>query len=214
MTHCVLFVGSSRSFPESHPLVSSATADSDVLVIIGAEAGPAYRELRDKARYRVIAVELGTECLGEHLPGTHQASPDNVLGFARFRMGTGTPSNLVEVVRHSSTPHNTINTACALFEAYGLKTAVCGDFAGRIVDRLLRPYLNAALERLDAGLASAEDLDLTLKLGLGYPEGPIEWLERTGLSAHHDIATALYRALANSAYAPPRRAQIAKAQER
>jgi 3-hydroxybutyryl-CoA dehydrogenase len=89
--------------------------------------------------------------------------------------------------------------------------AVCCDFPGRIVDRLIRPYFNAALRRLDEKLASAEDLDKTLCVGLGYPEGPIALLERTGLAEHHDVTLALYRALGQEAYAPARRAQVAKA---
>ena len=73
--------------------------------------------------------------------------------------------------------------------------------------------VNAALRRLDGGLASAGDMDLTLKLGLGYPEGPIELLERTGLAAHHDVTQALHQALGDVAYAPARRAQVAKARQ-
>ena len=96
------------------------------------------------------------------------------------------------------------------FEGAGLGVAVCNDFPGRIVDRLLRPYLNAALRRLDEGLATADDMDTTLRLGLGYPEGPIALLERTGLAAHFDVAQALYEALGDPAYAPARRARVAK----
>ena len=77
----------------------------------------------------------------------------------------------------------------------------------------MRPYYNAALAKLDAGLATAEDMDLTLRLGLGYPEGPIALLERTGLDAHHDVTSALYEALGDPAYAPARRAQVAKARQ-
>jgi hypothetical protein len=38
-------------------------------------------------------------------------------------------------------------------------------------------------------------MDKTLCLGLGYPEGPISLLERTGLAEHHDVTLALYEAL-------------------
>jgi 3-hydroxybutyryl-CoA dehydrogenase len=88
---------------------------------------------------------------------------------------------------------------------------VCGDFPGRIVDRLIRPYFNAALRRLDEKLASADDLDKTLCLGLGYPEGPISLLERTGLAHHFQVTQALYEALGQSDYAPARRARVAAA---
>jgi 3-hydroxybutyryl-CoA dehydrogenase len=137
-----------------------------------------------------------------------------VVGFARFRLGRADPTPLVELVRQPQTRDiAAIAAAKAAFEAAGLKVAVCGDFPGRIVDRLIRPYLNAALRRLDEKLASAEDLDKTLCLGLGYPEGPISLLERTGLAEHHDVTQALYRALGQEPYAPARRAQVAKARE-
>jgi len=60
-------------------------------------------------------------------------------------------------------------------------------------------------------LATADDMDLTLKLGLGYPEGTIALLERTGLAAHADISQALYEALGDPGFVPARRAQVAKA---
>ena len=80
----------------------------------------------------------------------------------------------------------------------------------RVIDRLVRPYYNAALRRLDEGLATASDMDTTLKLGLGYPEGPIALLERTGLAAHFDVSQALHESLGDAAYAPARRARVAK----
>ena len=134
-----------------------------------------------------------------------------MVGFARFRLGRAEPTALVELVRQPQTRESAIAAARAAFEAAGLKVAVCGDFPGRIVDRLIRPYLNAALRRLDERLATAQDMDKTLCLGLGYPEGPISLLERTGLAEHHDVTLALFHALGQEAYAPARRAQVAKA---
>ena len=64
--------------------------------------------------------------------------------------------------------------------------------------------------QLDEGLATADDMDTTLKLGLGYPEGPIALLERTGLAAHFDVSQALHESLGDAAYAPARRARVAK----
>jgi 3-hydroxybutyryl-CoA dehydrogenase len=88
---------------------------------------------------------------------------------------------------------------------------LCRDFPGRILDRVLRPFFNAALRRLDEGLATADDMDLTLKMGLGYPEGTIALLERTGLAHHHDVSQALHQALGDPNFVPARRAQVAKA---
>jgi 3-hydroxybutyryl-CoA dehydrogenase len=117
---------------------------------------------------------------------------------------------LVELVRQPGTSPAALTAAREVFEAAGLKVAVCGDFPGRIVNRLIRPYFNDTLRRLDEGLATAADLDKTLCLGLGYPEGPIKLLERTGLAEHHDVSEALHVALGQEPYLPARRAQVAK----
>jgi len=210
MSHQIVQNGTSRSFPQHHALLETASDVGDVLILIGADAGSTYTALADKQRYATILIELGTECLGVHTGEGRGDEGSNTLGFARFRLGDAAPSDLVEIVRQPETPQSAIDAARAVFEAAGLKTALCGDFPGRIVDRLVRPYYNAALNRLDAKLATAADMDLTLRMGLGYPEGPIELLQRTGLAAHHDITQALYEALGNPAYAPARRAQVAK----
>ena len=93
----------------------------------------------------------------------------NVLGFARYRNGSDAPSPLIELVRQPNTKPEAIAAARAVFEAAGFTVVVCADQAGRIVDRLVRPKYNAALRFLDEGLATAKDMDLTCRLGLGYP---------------------------------------------
>ncbi len=212
MTYQIVDTGGSHSFPADHPFLRGAGPDGEVLVILGARAARALLDARPEKRTAVL-VELGTECLAFHTGESRGTEGSNVLGFARFRLGGADPSRLVEVVRQPATPAAAISAARAVLEAAGLEVAVCADFAGRIVDRLIRPYYNAALRRLDEGLATADDLDLTLKLGLGYPEGPIALLERTGLAHHHDVSRALFEAYGEPAYAPARRAAVAKQRE-
>lgn len=210
MLYEVIDTGKSRSFPAAHPLLEKAEAHGDAVVIIGENAAKALQTLTARERRTVVLIELGTECLGAHTGETRGEEGSNVLGFSRFRLGCAEPANVVEVVRQPRTPETAVAAAKEIFEAAGLQVAVCGDFDGRILDRLVRPYFNAALCRLDEGLASADDLDKTLRLGLGYPEGPIALLERTGLEHHHDVTQALYQALGDPGYAPARRARVAK----
>jgi 3-hydroxybutyryl-CoA dehydrogenase len=198
--------GGSRSFPAPHPLLDAARADDGIALLIGAEAGAALGRIDAPEQVPVILVELGTECLGVHAG----ESVVNTLGFARFRLGDDPPSDLVELVRHGGTSAAAIAAAQTFLAASGLAVALCGDFAGRIVDRLVRPYFNAALAKLDEGLASAGDLDLTVTLGLGYPTGPAALLERSGLVHHFDVSAALFAAYGEPAYAPSRRARVAK----
>lgn len=211
MTYQVTMAGQSRSFPVDHPFLKQATGDRNSgLVIMGAASGEAFRTLANHRELPFVAIELGTECLGVHTGEDSGKEGSNVVGFARFRLGDADPSNLIELVRQPGTNKESVAKVQAAFEAVGLVVAVCNDFPGRIVDRLVRPYYNAALRRLDEGLASAADMDTTLRLGLGYPEGPIALLNRTGLAHHHDVTQALYEALGSDAYAPARRAQVAK----
>jgi len=210
MKYQIIRAGFSRSFPEDHPLTAGGQDSGEIVVIVGADAGDAFRKLGETGRWAAVLIELGTECLGAHTGEARGEEGSNVLGYTRFQLGDAAPSGLVELVRQPRTTQAAIDAARALFEQHGLKVAVCGDFAGRIVDRLVRPYYNAALRRLDEGLATAGDMDTTLKLGLGYPEGPIELLERTGVAHHYDVTQALFEAYGEAAYAPARRARVAK----
>lgn len=208
MDYQIIQAAESRSFPEAHAFFDHASKEGSGLVFIGEQAAAAFEESMDQtAEASFVAIELGTECLGVHID--HDAGPDNVVGFARFRLGEDAPTNLVELVRMPFTSEKALSAARQCFESAGLVVAVCGDFPGRILDRLIRPYYNAALRRLDEGLASANDMDLTLRLGLGYPDGPISLLNRTGLHHHYAITQDLYEQLGQEAYAPARRARNA-----
>jgi 3-hydroxybutyryl-CoA dehydrogenase len=210
MAYSLIDTGNSRSFPAAHALTQGAAANGDVVLVIGADVARGFASIKDRNSKTAIVLELGTECLGVHTGEARGTEGSNVLGCARFRLGAAEPTKLVELVRQPKTDPAALAAAKKLFEDAGLVVAVCNDFPGRIVDRLIRPYLNAALRRLDEGLATADDMDTTLKLGLGYPEGPIALLERTGLAAHFDVTQALYEALGDAAYAPARRARVAK----
>jgi 3-hydroxybutyryl-CoA dehydrogenase len=202
--------GPSRSFPTGPAELAAATSAAEGLVIIGSAAGRAFAEVSRGAPHPFIAIELGMECLAEHTGLESTAHAERTLGFARFRMGDAAPTRLVELVRQPWTRPEALAAAKSAFEAAGFHVAICGDFPGRIVDRLIRPYLNAVLRRLDEQLACAEDLDTTLRMGLGYPEGPLALLNRTGLAHHFDVTEALHLALGGSDFLPARRARVAK----
>lgn len=207
MDYRIVSHGPSASFPDGDPFLEGASQEAAVVIHLGdcretataAEAGAA-----------AVLVELGEECLGLHTGEEAGREGSAVLGFARYRNGADAPSKLVELVRQPATPEGAVAAAKAVFEAAGLTVAVCSDQAGRIIDRLVRPKYNAALTFLDQGLASAADMDLTCKLGLGYPDGPIERLERGGLAHHARVTEALFQVYGTPAYAPARRALVAK----
>lgn len=203
MKYAIHRTGESRSFPAGDRFLAGASRDGDVVLYLGTPFAP------DDGKAAIL-IELGSECLGVHT-GEHAGEEgSNVLGFSRYRNGDDAPSDLIELVRQPATPASAIAAAKAVFEAAGFEVAVCADQAGRIIDRLVRPKYNAALRFLDEGLATARDMDLTCRMGLGYPDGPIERVERGGLAWHHDVTRALFEVYGTPAYAPARRAVVAK----
>ena len=213
MRYAILDTGGSRSFAAGQALLTGAKKgleSAEVVIVLGEHAGSHAKSLRKWQDKAAVLIELGTECVGVHTGESRGEEGSNVLGFARFRLGDNEATNLVELVRQPRTSEAALAAAKAIFETAGLQVAVCGDFAGRIIDRLVRPYYNAALRRLDEGLATADDLDTTLKLGLGYPEGPTALLEKSGLAHHCDVTQALFEATGDAGFAPARRARVAR----
>jgi 3-hydroxybutyryl-CoA dehydrogenase len=206
MAYAIHQTGESPSFPAGDPFLLGAAADGEVVLHLGNHLGVFGA---DDSRAAIL-VELGTECLGVHTGEAAGAEGSNVLGFARYRNGSEAPSPLIELVRQPNTKPDAIAAAKAMFEGAGFTVVVCADQAGRIVDRLVRPKYNAALRFLDEGLATAKDMDVTCRLGLGYRDGPIERVERGGLANHYDVTTALFEVYGTPAYAPARRAVVAR----
>jgi 3-hydroxybutyryl-CoA dehydrogenase len=203
MRYTILQQGDSRSFPAGDPFLAGAAPGAGVVIHLGTPL------VRDDTKAAIL-IELGIECLGVHTGESAGEEGSNVLGFARYRNGADAPSPLVELVRQPKTKETAIAAARAVFEAAGLTVVVCADQAGRIIDRLTRPKYNAALRFLDEGLATAKDMDTTCRLGLGYRDGPIERVERGGLAHHYDVTKALFDVYGTPAYAPARRAIVAK----
>lgn len=203
MRYQIIQDGESRSFPDGDPFIAGASEDGEVAVYLGAPHKP------DDAKVAIL-IELGTECLGVHTGEAEGEEGSNVLGFARYRNGLDAPSDLVELVTQPKSDPDAIAAAKTLFEVAGLTVAMCADQAGRIIDRLVRPKYNDALRLLDEGLASAPDMDLTCRLGLGYTDGPIERVVRGGLAHHYDVSRALFETYGTPDFAPARRASVAK----
>lgn len=88
---------------------------------------------------------------------------------------------LVEVIQTPSTDPDVFSTAKDFITALGRTPVQCKDTPGFIVNRLLVPYLSQAIALLERGDASKEDIDTAMKLGAGYPMGPIQLADFVGL---------------------------------
>ncbi|MEU8757573.1 3-hydroxyacyl-CoA dehydrogenase [Streptomyces sp. NPDC048659] len=86
------------------------------------------------------------------------------------------------------TSPETLEEAVGLFQALGKKVSVIGDVPGMIVARTVALLADLAADAVDRGVASAEDIDTAMRLGVNYPAGPLEWAARVG---HRRLAALL-----------------------
>ena len=126
--------------------------------------------------------------------------PQDVVGLHFFNPAP--VMRLVEVVSTVSTSADVADTAVAVCRAIGKHPVRCGDRAGFIVNALLFPYLNDAVRMLEANYASADDIDLAMKKGCGYPMGPFELLDVVGLDVSLAIQRTLYLEFREPGFAP------------
>ena len=126
--------------------------------------------------------------------------PQDVIGLHFFNPAP--LMKLVEVVSTVATAAEVADTCVALCREVGKHPVRCGDRAGFIVNALLFPYLNDAIKMLEANYASADDIDLAMKKGCGYPMGPFELLDVVGLDVSLAIERTLYLEFREPGFAP------------
>jgi 3-hydroxybutyryl-CoA dehydrogenase len=127
--------------------------------------------------------------------------PDRVVGLHFFNPVP--VMQLVEVVRTIVSSEASVQAARALAEALGKRPIIAKDRAGFVVNVLLVPYLLDAVRLVEQGIATKEDIDEGMRLGCGYPMGPLQLLDFVGIDTTCYIAEILFEELKEPRYAPP-----------
>ncbi len=142
-----------------------------------------------------------TSCLSIIDMAQETARPEKVLGMHFFNP---VPlMKLLEIVRTLATSDETLALGKEFGKSIGKTTIIAPDTPGFIVNRLLMPFMNGAFRMLEAGLATKEDIDTGVRLGLGHPMGPLALADLIGLDTSLFIADAIYEELKDPLYAPP-----------
>lgn len=183
-----------RDLAGAEVVVESVTEDAEVkkalLAQVAAVIGESTPILTNTSALSVTDLAAG-------LP-----NPGRVAGLHFFN-----PAPLmrtVEVVRALQTDEALVERLVALVRTLGDKEpVVVKDRPGFLVNALLLPYLNDVIQEYDDGLATAEDIDVAIRLGLGYKSGPLELLDMIGLDVHLHATEAAYVATLDARYAPP-----------
>ncbi|HPY64005.1 MAG TPA: 3-hydroxyacyl-CoA dehydrogenase NAD-binding domain-containing protein [Bacillota bacterium] len=109
---------------------------------------------------------------------------------------------LVEIIRGDATSEETLEVALDLVRSIGKEPVICRESPGFIVNRILIPMINEAVELLDRGVASREDIDQAMKLGANHPMGPLELADFVGVDIVLAIMEVLYSETGDPKYRP------------
>jgi 3-hydroxybutyryl-CoA dehydrogenase len=128
-------------------------------------------------------------------------NPERVIGLHFF---SPVPvMKLLEIVVTLDTAETTLAAAKAFATRLGKTPIESKDRSGFVVNMLLVPYLFAAVRMFEEGFASAEDIDVGMKLGCGHPMGPLTLSDFIGLDVLHGVGLSLYDEFKREEYAPP-----------
>jgi len=180
-------------------------ADRDLVIEAVVEDEPTktalYRELSAIVRPDCVLASNTSSIPISRLAAAAQG-PERVLGMHFFNPVPVLP--LVELVPSLRTGQSTVDAARAFAEdRLGKKTVLCKDRAGFVVNALLVPYLLAAIRMVEAGVATAEDVDTAMVAGANHPMGPLALTDLIGLDTTAAVAVSMYEEFKEPLYAAP-----------
>jgi 3-hydroxybutyryl-CoA dehydrogenase len=179
-------------------------ADCDLVVEAAIENMNVKKEIFERLDqvlppHAILASNTSSLCITEMASVTQRGS--KVLGIHFFNPVPVMP--LIEFVRTILTSDETMEIAHQFGASLGKTMVTAKDSPGFIVNRLLIPYALDSVRIYENGLASKEDIDTAIKLGLNHPMGPLTLLDFVGLDTTLFIADAMYEEYKDERYAAP-----------
>ncbi|WPC42358.1 3-hydroxybutyryl-CoA dehydrogenase [Clostridium sp. JS66] len=159
-----------------------------------------------------IFAELDGICKAEAILATNTSSlsitevasatkrPDKVIGMHFFNPVL--VMKLVEVIKGICTSKETKDTVVKLAKKIGKEPVEVEEAPGFVVNRILIPMINEAVGILADGVATAEDIDLAMKLGANHPMGPLALGDLIGIDVCLAIMKILYKEFGDLKYRP------------
>ena len=179
-------------------------ADCDLVVEAAVENLALKRELfaaLDQICRPEALLASNTSSLSITELSTATRRPDRFVGLHFFNP---VPlMRLVEVVKTIRTGEESVRAVSEWCRAIGKTVVTVGDSTGFVVNRLLVPYMLDAVRVFEQGLASRDDIDNAMKLGCGYPMGPLLLGDYVGLDTTYYIAEIMFEEFKEPRFAPP-----------
>lgn len=144
------------------------------------------------------------------------ASNTSAISLTRLSAATGRPEQvigmhfmnpvplmqLVELIRGLQTSDATFDAIHQLSVRIGKTPVTVRDYPGFVSNRILMPMINEAIFTLYEGVASAEDIDTVMQLGMNHPMGPLKLADMIGLDTCLFIMKVLYNGFNDPKYRP------------
>lgn len=146
----------------------------------------------------ILASNTSSISITELAGGTKRA--DKFIGMHFFNPVP--VMKLCEIIRGLATSDDTYATIKALAETMGKVPVEVQDYPGFISNRILMPMINEAVYCVMEGIASVEDIDTVMKLGMAHPMGPLTLADFIGLDVCLSIMEVLHNGLGDSKYRP------------
>ena len=181
----------------------ASAADCDLVIEAAVEImeikNSIFKELDQICKPECILAS-NTSALSITAIGAVTKRADRVIGMHFFNP---VPSmKLVEIIRGASTSQTTFDVIKDLTEKLGKAPVEINEAPGFVVNRLLIPMLNEGMYALMEGVASAEDIDTSMKFGAGHPMGPLALADMIGLDICLAIMETLYKEFGDPKYRP------------
>lgn len=129
------------------------------------------------------------------------ARPDRILGLHFFNPAP--IMKLLEIVKTIATSEETLEISKVFGKSLGKTTVIAQDIPGFIVNRIVTPFLLNAIRMLEANVATREDIDNALNLGMNHPMGPLRLLDLIGIDTVFFATNAMYEEFKDPQFAPP-----------
>lgn len=182
-----------RDFSDCDLVIEAASENIEVKKKIFAEMD------RICPKHAILATN--TSCLSVINMAMVTSRPDKVVGL--HFMNPAPIMKLLEIVKTIATSEETLQASQSFGNSLGKTIVIAPDSPGFIVNRLLMPFLLHAIRILDAGIATREDIDTAISLGLNHPMGPLTLADFIGLDIVLFTTNAMYEELKDPQYVPP-----------
>lgn len=182
---------------------NSAFADCDMVI----EAATENEEIKKKIFAALCPVLKPDAFLASNtssIPITRLAAATDRPGrFIGMHFFNPVPMmKLVEIIRGLATEDATYQAVEALAKRMGKAPVMAQDWPGFVVNRILCPMINEAIQALMEGVGDVAAIDAGMKLGANHPMGPLELADFVGLDTLYSVMKVLHEGLGNSKYRP------------